>query len=203
MPNKYAEIVAQNIAILFSDDIPSRAEAMGAELEGKALVFKAFGAQCRLMANGAWLNNEQQTGPLGIILSLYALHAIAENCRIEPFKAFKELPNSAPYANAFASHTEHPLIPLVDRILDKQHSLIDHFSGMPAPGHISSDCALIVRPLPKIVLCYIFYQADQDFPASAICLLSNNASAFLPVDALADTCEYTSRAIINLLASMD
>jgi hypothetical protein len=199
MQNKYAEIVEQNIKILFSDDLLSRAEAMGADLEGQAVAFKAFGAQCRLSADGVWLNDEPQTGPKGIILSLYALHAISEHCRIEPFKAFKELPNSAPYAAAFSSHTEQPLTPLVDRILDKQHLLIDHFNGMPAPTHISSDGALIVRPLPKIVLCYIFYKADEDFPASATCLLSNNASAFLPLDALADTGEYTSRAIIDFL----
>lgn len=203
MPNKYAEIVEQNIKILFSDDLPSRAEAMGAELEDQALVFKAFGAQCRLAADGVWLNGEQQIGPAGIILSLYALHAITENCHAEPFKAFKELPNSAPYAGAFSSHTEQPLTPLVDRILDKQHPLIDHFDGMPAPTHLSGDGALIVRPLPKILLCYIFYKADEDFPASATCLLSNNASVFLPLDALADTGEYTSRAIIDFLSSKD
>ena len=203
MPSKYAEIVEQNINILFSDDLPSRAAAMGAEIDGPALAFKAFGARCRLAADGAWLNGERQTGPVGIILSLYALHAISENCQIEPFKAFKELPNSAPYAGAFSSHTEHPLTPLVDRILDKRHSLIDHFDGMPAPTHIGGDGALIVRPLPKIMLCYIFYKADEDFPASATCLLSNNASAFLPLDALADTGEYTSRAIIDFLALKD
>lgn len=203
MPNKYAEIVEQNIEILFSDDLPSRAEAMGADLQDQALLFNAFGARCRIAADGVWLNGEQQIGPVGIVLSLYALHAITENCRIEPFKAFKELPNSAPYAGAFSSHTEQPLTPLVDRILDKQHLLIDHFDGMPAPTHLSGDGAIIVRPLPKIVLCYIFYKADEDFPASATCLLSNNASAFLPLDALADTGEYTSRAIIDFLKSKD
>lgn len=203
MPNKYAKIVEQNIKLMFSDDLPSRAEAMGAEFNGQAMTFNAFGARCRLTTDGVWLDDEQQTGPKGIILSLYALHAITENCRIEPFKAFKELPNSTPYAGAFSSHTEQPLTLLVDRILDNQHSLIDHFDGMPAPTHLSGDGALIVRPLPKIVLCYIFYKADEDFPASATCLLSNNASAFLPLDALADTGEYTSRAIIDFLSIED
>jgi hypothetical protein len=203
MSTKYAEIVEQNIKILFNDDLPSRADAMGAELENQTLVFNAFGAQCRLASDGVTLNGEPQTGPQGIVLSLYALHAISEKCRVEPFKAFKELPNSAPYAGAFTSHTEQPLTPLVDRILERQHSLIDHFDGIPAPSHLSGDGALIVRPLPKIVLCYIFYKADEDFPASATCLLSNNASTFLPLDALADTGEYTSRAMIDVLATLD
>lgn len=199
MPSNYSKIVQQNITTLFSDDLPSRAIAMDAVYADGTLEFKAFGDTCRITAEGVYLDNEQQTGPMGIILSLYALHAIAEDPRIEPFKAFSELPNSTPYTGAFASHTEQPLTPLVDRILDQRHALIDRFDGMPAPTHLGGDGALIVRPLPKIVLCYIFYKADDDFPASATCLISNNATAFLPLDALADTGEYTSRAIIRFL----
>jgi hypothetical protein len=199
MQSNYSKIVQQNIMTLFSDDLPSRAIAMDATFADGTLAFKAFGAPCRITAEGVFLDGEQQTGPMGIILSLYALHAITEPCRIEPFKAFSELPNSTPYAGAFASHTEQLLTPLVDRILDQQHALIDLFDGMPAPTHLGGDGALIVRPLPKIVLCYIFYKADDDFPASATCLISNNATAFLPLDALADTGEYTSRAIIRFL----
>ena len=57
----------------------------------------------------------------------------------------------------------------------------------------------MVQPLPKIVLCYIFYAADEDFPASATCLYSHNAHRFMPVDGLADVAEYTSRVILTLL----
>jgi hypothetical protein len=58
----------------------------------------------------------------------------------------------------------------------------------------------MVRPFPKIKLYYIFYRADEDFSASATCLFSNNALSFLPVDALADTGEYTSKKIIELIS---
>jgi hypothetical protein len=49
------------------------------------------------------------------------------------------------------------------------------------------------------MLNYIFYCADDEFPAAATCLYSNNAQSFLPIDALADTGEYTSRKIIELV----
>ena len=54
-------------------------------------------------------------------------------------------------------------------------------------------------PLPKIALCYIFYEADDDFPALVTCLFSNNVNQFLPVDGLADVGEYISRKILNLI----
>jgi hypothetical protein len=59
--------------------------------------------------------------------------------------------------------------------------------------------AFVVHPLPKIALCYIFYVADDDFPASVTCLYSNNAHHFLPIDALADVGEYTSRRMLTLI----
>ena len=51
---------------------------------------------------------------------------------------------------------------------------------------MSGDFAFVVRPLPKIYLCYIFYEADQDFPPSVTCLYSANANRFMPMDGLAD-----------------
>jgi hypothetical protein len=63
---------------------------------------------------------------------------------------------------------------------------------------VGGDFAFVVYPLPKIALCYIFYMADDDFPASGTCLYSSNARQFLALDALADVGEYTSKKIIDL-----
>ena len=71
--------------------------------------------------------------------------------------------------------------------------------GCNAPASVKGDFSFIVYPLPKIALCYIFYEADEDFSASVTCLYSNNALSFLPIDALADVGEYTSRKIIGLI----
>ncbi|MFO7839384.1 MAG: DUF3786 domain-containing protein [Desulfosalsimonadaceae bacterium] len=75
------------------------------------------------------------------------------------------------------------------------------FSGRDAPAEVSGDFAFVLYPLPKIALCYIFYEADEEFPASVTCLFSNNAREFLPVDALADVGEHTSGKILGYLSS--
>ena len=67
------------------------------------------------------------------------------------------------------------------------------------PGDVAGDLTLLLYPLPKIALLYIFYFADEDFPASATCLFSSNALSFMPLDGLADVAEYTSKEIIHLL----
>jgi hypothetical protein len=47
-------------------------------------------------------------------------------------------------------------------------------------------------------LLYIFYLPDEEFPAEAKCLFADEYP-FMPVDAMADVAEYTSRSIINLV----
>ena len=64
---------------------------------------------------------------------------------------------------------------------------------------MGGDFSFVVYPLPKIALCYIFYDPDEDFPASVTCLFSNNARRFLPLDGLADVGEYTSRKILEIV----
>ena len=139
------------------------------------------------------------TGVIGILLSLYALNATTDLPVLEPLRAFKEFPNSAPYVGAFASHTEQILVPAVHRIKADTGLIVERLSGQAAPASWSGDFAFVVRPLPKIFLGYIFYEADEDFPASVTCLFSNNANRFMPMDGLADVGEYTSKTILGLV----
>jgi hypothetical protein len=148
------------------------------------------------------LDDEEHTGPLGIILSLYALHAMEHPLELEPLKAFKEFPSSMPYIGAFASHTEQILTDSVGQIIENRKLIMDALDGSDAPDHVSGDSAMVLRPLPKLSLCYIFYRADDDFPAAATCLFSNNANRHMPMDGLADVGEYTSRRILDLLKNI-
>lgn len=197
--SNYGRIIDQNLTTLFSRDLTERSEAMGAEMKGEELSLTAFGSQCRISPSGVTLDGELQDGPLGIILSLYALHATTESVQLVPFKAFKEFPDSMPYVGAFATHTEQILVPCVDKIFRSQQQVLDAMAGEPAPSEVGGDSAFVVRPLPKIALCYILYEADEDFPPSVTCLYSSNANHFMPMDGLADVGEYASRAILEVV----
>lgn len=199
MTSNYAAIIRTNLQRLFTLDLDERAKALPARIENGALAFNAFGAACRLAAGGVHMNNEVEDGPKGIIISLYALHAVEAAPLMEPFKAFKELPDSAPYAGAFANRTEQSLGPAVGRLAGNRARIFTRLDGSDAPAHLGGDVAFIVRPLPKIALCYVCYLPDDDFPAGVTCLYSSNANLFLTTDALADVGEYTSRTILTLV----
>jgi hypothetical protein len=199
MTTNYARIVQDNLKKLYENLPEGLAGALPAAQNGDAFLFEAFGETCEIRSDGIFLNDVRQTSVLGILISLYALHTKPETCLVEPLKAFKDFPNSMPYAGAFVTHTQQILVPHVEKIEVSAHRIIETLNGCQAPSGVGGDFSLMVYPLPKIALCYIFYEADEDFPASVTCLYSSNALSFLPIDALADVGEYTSKKILTVI----
>ena len=199
MGSNYTTIIKNNLSKLYANPGDSPENRLPAAKSGDRYRFQAFGDTCVLSPEGITLGDEEINDPRGIIISLYALHAKATPCRPKPFKAYKEFPDTMPYAAAFGTHTEQILIPYTDRIIKKAALIQERLNGGATTENMAGDMVFTVNPLPKIHLCYIFYEADEDFPPSVTCLYSFNAAEFLPTDALADVGEYTSKKIIELV----
>jgi hypothetical protein len=201
MVDNYAKIVQDNLERLYGNLLKDLSLALPAQQDGKNFLFEAFGENCEIRPEGIFLGQVRQTGVIGILISLYALNAKPETCLTAPLKSFKDLPNSMPYAGAFVTHTQQILVNNVEDIEKSRGRIMEKLNGHKAPAGVEGDFSFMVYPLPKIALCYIFYEADEDFPASVTCLYSNNAISFLPIDALADVGEYTSKKILDISTS--
>ncbi|MFZ5569834.1 MAG: DUF3786 domain-containing protein [Thermodesulfobacteriota bacterium] len=199
--DNYAKITRENLIRLYASLPGDLAENLPARREGDRFVFNAFGHPCAISPEGVHFGGGDFPSVLGILVSLYALNARPDGCLELPFRAFKEIPDSRPYVGAFSTHTEQVLVPHVAAIRKNSDRIRDALNGREAGPEVGGDFALIVYPLPKIALCYIFYMADEDFPAGVTCLYSGNARLFLPVDALADVGEYTSKRMVEVIHS--
>ncbi len=161
--------------------------------------FKAFGQHCSITPDGIILGGEWLTGPLGILIALYARHARRDAVQLEPPKSFAQMNGSLPYQGAFRIRSEQSLVPHVDDIKGSMDRIVKAFNGFENKD-ASGDFSFTLFPLPKIPLYYIFYLADEDFSASVTCLFAANAESFMPVDGLADVGEYTAKKIIELIS---
>jgi hypothetical protein len=195
-PTNYENIIKDNLSRAFARPLSGLERSTGATWEGKSLTFHAFGQACCVDPDKVTLSGDMSLDPRGLLISLYARHAGPDKIQIEPFKAFKDFQGSMPYQGAFSANSERVLIPHVQRIKEKAGTIKGAFGG--ADG-VMGDLSLILHPLPKIALSYIFYLADEEFPAAATILFSANALSFMPLDGLADVAEYTSKEIIHLV----
>jgi len=199
MTDNYAKIVRDNLDRLYGNLPEDLARNLPGGQAGDRFMFDAFGEKCVIGPDGITLDGQNRSAVFGILISLYALNAQPEDCIPLPLKAFKEFPDSAPYAGAFATHTEQLLVPHVPEIKEAMETITRTLKGEESPSGTGGDFSFMVYPLRKIALCYIFYEADDDFPASVTCLYSHNANRFMPIDGLADLGEYTSRKILSLI----
>jgi len=199
MTDNYAKIVQSNLNQLYNYPPENLAKKLLAKQNGNSFIFDAFGEKCIIEPKGITFNGREHISILGILISLYALNACSDSSIILPLKSFREFPGSMPYRGAFTTHTELLLVPHVNKIRKKVKIITETLNGKDVITETRGDFSFIIYPLPKIALCYIFYEADDDFPASVTCLYSNNACLFLPVDGLADVGEYTSRKILKLM----
>jgi hypothetical protein len=195
----YEEIIKNNLQQLYSNLPANLADRLPARQIDNDFQFPAFGESCRITPQNIKIGNKSQTGPPGIIISMYALQVNAAACQLIPFKAFRELPDSMPYVGAFARNTESVLVEHIGTIERQTDRIIEQFNGPQEMQPDTGDFSFILYPLPKIALNYIFYRADDEFPAAVTCLFSCNAPEFLTTDALADTGEYTSKKILDIL----
>ncbi|HKL01709.1 MAG TPA: DUF3786 domain-containing protein [Desulfotignum sp.] len=200
MTDNYAKIVQDNLKKLYSDLPRDLDQRLAAGREGDHFLFDAFGDPCVIAPDRITLNGKNASSILGILISLYALHAATDICLPAPFRAFKEFNGSMPYAGAFVTHTEQLLVPHVMAMKNNLEKISSALKGENPPADTPGDIAFVVYPLPKIALCYILYEADEDFPAAVTCLYSSNADRFMPMDGLADVGEYTSKKIMDLVS---
>ena len=197
--NNYTKIIRDNLQRIYQRRSQDLAEALPAVQNNDRFVFKAFGERCEITPNDISVKGRPETGVPGILISLYALHVRPGPQILQPLQSFKDFPNCMPYVSAFTTHTESILLPHVIQIETARDRILQVLDGEDAADVGSGDVSFLVRPLPKISLCYIIYHADEDFPASVTCLFSNNALDFMPIDGLADVGEYTSKKILELI----
>lgn len=195
----YADIIRGHLAEVFRGDTAVLASYPGIQSIPDGFELTAFGQPCCISSRGIFLDGQPEWGPRGIIIGLLARHAVSDVCIETPWRAFRELPDSAPYVGAFRARTEQILVPHVPTLYHQREGVTESLQGHSPEGNSPSDWALVLNPLPKIALCYHFYLPDEDFPANVTCLYASNADRFLPTDALADVGEYMSRALIEQL----
>lgn len=199
MATRYEKIIRENLTRAYQNGEMKLEETLPSTRDGCRFVFRAFGEECSLEPEGITVSGKADPGPKGLIISLYAAHSNPGSVILEPFKAFKDFPRSMPYQGAFTVNSERVLVPHVLKIKEKADLILQSFSGQSHMAGTAGDFSLLLYPLPKIALLFIFYLPDEDFPASATCLFSANALSFMPLDGLADVAEYTSKALIRLV----
>lgn len=135
--DNYTRLIQDNLNKLFSSLPNDFDQCIQATRQEDKFILEAFGATCEISRDGICFDPSAQgafpDAIPGLLVSLYALNASDTAMNLTPLTAFKEFPDSMPYAGAFATHTEQMLVPYVDRIKSSIPKVMASLGGMYSP----------------------------------------------------------------------
>ena len=124
----------------------------------------------------------QPLSPVDLALLLYYFKTADGFPLSNRWISFADLPDGRFYNQAFQGYTGNALAQAFNHDLPAFERLAPGLGGEPAE---LGDASFIFQALPRVPLCVVFWQGDEDFPDSAQVLFDASASHYLTTDSFA------------------
>jgi hypothetical protein len=184
-PTNYEEVYNGLAARLGQADFRHAMLELGARDAGEEVAIDAFGRTCLVGPEGV---RARDGGPLDftvrIVLAYYVLHA-GRGPVDGQWASYRDFRDGAFFHAAFSQIVENKIArDFSGRPADLKAAAAE-LGGEPLEAGLGGDLCIQFPALPKIPLALVFYDEDEDFPASARVLFDANAPLFLDMECLA------------------
>jgi hypothetical protein len=176
-------------------ELAERLNALYSE-EEDALLLAMLGQEYAIRRSGITLRGQRAPEPHETVLLDY-LGSRGSLLVQMPWRALGDFANGQ--AADFRKKVELPLAQHIVDLAARAATVLPLIDGQPAASMIGSDLAFTVRALPKVHLHVELSQENQEFPAEAWVLYSNNADAFLSTDGLRLLADLFRDRLLSLL----
>jgi hypothetical protein len=164
-------------------DLPSRAECLGARINGEALVVKCLGKDFEIDAQGTVRSQCHTHAWFSIPLLNYILFSKGETStgRWVPFRELEQGRNWNPL---FERRCEQPLKHIADSHGELFEDLISMFSGVSSFNNFSSDISVVLYPLPRVPVLVCYWRAEEDLESRLHLFFDETAERNLPIESI-------------------
>jgi hypothetical protein len=166
-------------------DMSSLAAGLGAVWENAGLVVPFFGQRYHITSRGVEnLDGTRCPVTKRIILCYYVIHG-GDSAIDGTWVAYRDFKDSAFFMSSFKSQVEIRIAQHYTGRLDSLRGACDVLGGEEVEGPMKGDLCVRFAALPRVPMLLIFYDGDEDLPASATVLFDQSAHLFLDMECLA------------------
>jgi len=161
-------------------------DVLGITLDGDAVVVPYFGQSIRLTADG--LKDETGRRPDFsdcVVVCRYLIMCPRFAPKQKEWVAYRDFPDAGPLRVFWADTVEGPLVRAFSGRIGALEKACKALGGTIPDMDIACDLCWRFTPLPKMSLLLVFYNADDDFPASASLLFEKRAATYLDAESQA------------------
>jgi len=185
-PDNYEKVCAGLVERLGRANLSALAPGLGAEIRENLLCFDFFNVPMRVGGDGVRRadGGEEKDFMTRIILSHYVLQQGTAPLEGE-WVSYREFRDAALFMHYFQGQVEGRISSTFEGRINELTASIRVLNGNPYDGVGTGDLCCMIPALPKVPLILIFWDGDDDFPASTRILFDRGAHAYLDMECLA------------------
>lgn len=167
-------------------DFLSRAERLGAEVTGEALVIPLYGTPYRISREGVrYASGAQANFAISVVLCCYILQCPAAVPPAGDWMTYREFRNAGPLAGYFTANTQKIIETAFAGNPDGLVAACQNLGGQSFDDGSSYDISQTFDFLPRIPVLLRFNDRDSEFPAQCTVMFPASAETFLDMECMA------------------
>jgi len=190
----YNDYLAQIAGI----DFPSRADMLGAELSGDALIIPFYGEPYQVTANGVVkVSGDRANFAVSVVLCQYILRCPEATPESGGWVTYREFKDTGPLEGYFTANTNKIIETTFAGDLAALHNASKRLGGAEFDDGSSYDLSITFDLLPKIPVLLRFNDRDDEFPAQCSVLFRQSAESYIDMESLAIGGTFLAGVLIN------
>lgn len=184
-PQYYEEVYQGLLARLRDLNFRWLAPGLGADYDQGTLLIASFGKRYRITPEG--IRDEDGAEPpltVRIVLSYYILHGGSAELAGE-WVSYRDFKDAAFFMASYRETVERAIAAEFSGRLETLRTCSQRIGGQELPELGSGDVCHRYQALPNVPLALVFYDADEELPASATVLYDRHSTFFLDLECLA------------------
>ena len=187
--SNYDKVCEELLELVWETGAVANAPMLSGSVEQGAARIPLFGEDCCVRRDGVY-KGAVRLDTIGSILVVRYLLAAGTAQMQHTWLPYRDLKDGAQFSGFIKTNIEDKI---AGAFQGKRDALAERLSALGAvrcAEEVQGDIALVVHPLPKVPVLSLFWDRDEEFPASFQFLFDGSASSYLDLEALAAMLQY-------------
>ena len=187
--SNYDKVLDDLLAALRQTGASAKAPFLGGAVRGDRAYVPLFGLEWSVQDDGFYRDGERLDTIGSILMARYLLQGGAGEIKGQ-WLPYRDLKDGGQFASYIKAHIEEPIARIFSGKADLLRGRLQALGAQPCEADVRADLVLVVEPLPRIPILSLFWDRDDEFPASFQFLFDASAERYLDLECLAVELQY-------------
>jgi len=191
--SNYDKVLDDLLVSLKETGASANAAFLGGAVRGDKAYVPLFGREWSVEDDGFYRDGSRLDTIGSILMARYLLQGgIGQTAGqlSSPWLPYRDLKDGAQFASYIKTHLEEPIARAFSGRRDVLAGRLEALGARPYGADFHADLVLVVEPLPRVPILLLFWDMDDEFPASFQFLFDASAQTYLDLECLAAELQY-------------